>query len=151
MVSRAQGEYEQLEKEKEKDGKRELEDGGEGAREVKRVKADADGDDDEMEIEMEDDEDGRSPCVRYNSRTDGDLAMPKENGSGKATLVCTNLPPECTEDIMGALFSQWVPHLPLFCMLTPLDTAAFHGLSLCPPHILSRPLIRNPTPTPNPS
>ena len=52
VVSRAQGEYEALEKER----KRELEEGGE-ERVAKRAKADAD-DEDEMEIEMEDDEDG---------------------------------------------------------------------------------------------
>jgi len=71
VVSRAQGEYEQLEKEKEKDGKRELDDGGleDGGRESKRAKGmtDGDGDDEEMEIEMEDDEDGESTFTRRQS------------------------------------------------------------------------------------
>jgi len=58
VVSRAQGEYEQLEKEREKDGKREADDGGEAGRESKRLKGEDGGDDEEMEIEMEDDEDG---------------------------------------------------------------------------------------------
>jgi len=30
------------------------------------------------------------------------------SGSAGTKLVCTNLPPECTEAIMGALFSQYV-------------------------------------------
>ncbi|CAD6566666.1 MAG: hypothetical protein TREMPRED_002889 [Tremellales sp. Tagirdzhanova-0007] len=94
VVSRAQGEYEQLEKEREKEGKRGLDDdAGDIGRETKRPKGDVDGDDEEMEIEMEDDE-------------DVEKALPKENGSRKAMLVCTNLPPECTDEIMGALFSQ---------------------------------------------
>ena len=65
-VSRAQGEYEALEKEREEEeskvdggaGKRELDD-GQGGPAAKRVKNDVDGDDEEMEIEMEDDEDGK--------------------------------------------------------------------------------------------
>jgi len=61
-------------------------------REAKRVKTDGgEEDEEEMEIEMEDDED----------------ALPKANGSAGSTLVCTNLPPECSEDIMGALFGQY--------------------------------------------
>lgn len=62
VVSHAQGEYEQLEKERELDGagKRELDDGEEGASggpTAKRAKQEVD-DEDEMEIEMEDDDDG---------------------------------------------------------------------------------------------
>jgi hypothetical protein len=62
-VSNAQGEYEQLERERDaaeeaKLGKRALED-GEADPAAKRAKGDADGDDEEMEIEMDmDDEDG---------------------------------------------------------------------------------------------
>jgi RNA recognition motif-containing protein len=60
VVSRAQGEYEQLEKEREDQenglGKRTLDEGEQG-RESKRPRQDAD--EDEMEIEMEDDEDGQ--------------------------------------------------------------------------------------------
>lgn len=59
VVSRAQGEYEQLEKEREDQeaglGKRGLED-GQGGPTSKRARRDED--EDEMEIEMEDDEDG---------------------------------------------------------------------------------------------
>jgi hypothetical protein len=33
-------------------------------------------------------------------------ALPKE--SSRLTLICTNLPPECNEQIMSALFSQYV-------------------------------------------
>lgn len=62
VVSRAQGEYEALEKEREEQeagvGKRGLED-GEAQPAAKKVKTDDD-DEEEMEIEMEDDEDGES-------------------------------------------------------------------------------------------
>ncbi len=110
VVSRAQGEYEQLEKEREKDGKREADDGGEAGRESKRLKGEDGGDDEEMEIEMEDDEDGTFSLTMEKGRGLRVVALPKENGSGKARLVCTNLPPECTEEIMGALFSQYALH-----------------------------------------
>jgi hypothetical protein len=30
-------------------------------------------------------------------------------GGSSSKLICTNLPPECTEEIMGALFAQYVP------------------------------------------
>ena len=62
VVSRAQGEYEALEKEREAQeaglGKRGLEEGDAGP-EPKKVKTDEDEEDD-MEMEMEDDEDGES-------------------------------------------------------------------------------------------
>ena len=29
-------------------------------------------------------------------------------GGSSSKLICTNLPPECTEEIMGALFAQYV-------------------------------------------
>ncbi|KAL1411220.1 hypothetical protein Q8F55_002171 [Vanrija albida] len=83
VVSHAQSEYEQLEKERDAanaGGKRELEGGDEPAAKRRR----ADEDEDEMEIEMEDDEDVAGVSV-----------------------VCSNLPAECNEDIMGALFSQY--------------------------------------------
>ncbi|WVQ98482.1 hypothetical protein IAU59_005608 [Kwoniella sp. CBS 9459] len=103
VVSRAQGEYEQLEKERENEDaalrgeKRDLAadgdadaDGagedGQGGRESKRLKKDnvdaEDEDEEEMEIEEDDDDD-------------------------KPTLICTNLPPECNADIMSALYSQY--------------------------------------------
>ncbi|WVF72460.1 hypothetical protein IAT40_007275 [Kwoniella sp. CBS 6097] len=93
VVSRAQGEYEQLEKERENEDaalrgeKRDLAegDGEDGEREKKRLKADAVADDeDEEEMEIEEDEDDDKP-----------------------TLICTNLPPECNADIMSALYSQY--------------------------------------------
>jgi hypothetical protein len=34
---------------------------------------------------------------------------PVAGGSSGSKLICTNLPPECTEEIMGALFAQYVP------------------------------------------
>ncbi|CAK9781913.1 hypothetical protein CC85DRAFT_288535 [Cutaneotrichosporon oleaginosum] len=77
VLDSARGEYEQLANEK-----RPL-DEGEELRTAKRAKIE---DDDDMEIEMEDDED--------------------VTGEGIA-VVCTNLPAECNEDIMGALFSQY--------------------------------------------
>ncbi|KGB80260.1 hypothetical protein I307_05747 [Cryptococcus deuterogattii 99/473] len=85
-VSRAQDEYEQLEKERhdEEAGllgeKRGLEDGDE-ERGAKRVKQE---DDEAMEIEMDEDEDEEKPV-----------------------LICSNLPAECNAEIMGALFSQY--------------------------------------------
>jgi RNA recognition motif-containing protein len=112
VVSNAQGEYEQLEKEREEQeaglGKRQLDDAEAGPN-AKRAKQD-EGDDEEMEIEMEDDEDGAWSHLHleivsksFHSRP----ALPQANGSG-VYLICTNLPPECNEDIMGALFSQSV-------------------------------------------
>ncbi|WVQ78143.1 hypothetical protein IAT38_000224 [Cryptococcus sp. DSM 104549] len=86
VVSRAQGEYEALEKERQDEEagvlgeKRELEDGEEAGR-GKRAKAD----DEEMDIEMDEED---------------------EEEDAKPTLICTNLPAECNTDIMGALFSQ---------------------------------------------
>lgn len=62
VVSRAQGEYEQLEKERDAaGGKRELDDGEEAGPATKRVKQEDD--EDEMEIEMEDDDDGELATV----------------------------------------------------------------------------------------
>ncbi|WVR05032.1 hypothetical protein IAU60_002044 [Kwoniella sp. DSM 27419] len=90
VVSRAQGEYEQLEKEREAEDaalrgeKRDAEEEGEvgdDARQSKRQKNDVEEDEEEMEIEEDDDE--------------------------KPTIICSNLPPECNADIMGALFSQY--------------------------------------------
>ena len=64
VVSRAQGEYEQLEREREKEGKRELDDGAEDGREAKRVRGNEEDEMEmEMEMEMEDDEDGASTRV----------------------------------------------------------------------------------------
>lgn len=86
VVSHAQSEYEQLEKERDaaaSGGKRELD---AGADEPAAKRARRDEDEDEMEIEMEDDD---------------DVA-----GAAGVSVVCTNLPAECNEDIMGALFSQ---------------------------------------------
>ncbi|WRT66956.1 uncharacterized protein IL334_003921 [Kwoniella shivajii] len=97
VVSRAQGEYEQLEKERENEEaalrgeKRDLDQdestAQEDGRESKRQKGDEDAvpdeDEEEMEIEDEDEEDV------------------------KPSLICTNLPPECNSDIMSALFSQY--------------------------------------------
>ena len=95
MVSRAQGEYEQLEKEREDEEagrKRGAEDGdavnGDDTRSAKRVKTDVD--DDEMEIEMDEEEDDEA----------------EGSGAGGVSLICSNLPPECTEQIMAALFGQ---------------------------------------------
>ena len=92
-VSRAQGEYEQLEKEREEaengpaNGKRELEDGdGQSGPAAKKQRPSGEDEEEEMEIEMEDDEDVHA-------------------GNG-VTLICTNLPAECSEAIMGALFQQ---------------------------------------------
>ncbi|TXT13751.1 hypothetical protein VHUM_01118 [Vanrija humicola] len=83
VVSHAQSEYEQLEKDRDAAaaGKRELDAGEEPA--AKRARHAED--EDEMEIEMEDDEDVAGATV---------------------SVVCSNLPAECNEDIMGALFSQ---------------------------------------------
>ncbi|OCF35254.1 hypothetical protein I317_01379 [Kwoniella heveanensis CBS 569] len=99
VVSRAQGEYEQLEKERENEDaalrgeKRDLPEAadgdggaGEGERQSKRMKgAEAEEDEDEEEMEIEED--------------DEDDDKPK--------LICTNLPPECNADIMSALYSQY--------------------------------------------
>lgn len=74
VVSRAQGEYEQLEKEREDQeaglGKRTLDD-AEGGRDSKRARREED--DDEMEIEMEDDEDGQSSLKYHDGVTDDQL------------------------------------------------------------------------------
>ncbi|OCF55228.1 hypothetical protein L486_07341 [Kwoniella mangroviensis CBS 10435] len=94
VVSNAQGEYEQLEKEREADEaalrgeKRDLDteenEGGEG-RDPKRQKGNGEEEEEEeMELDEEDDEQDNHP-----------------------SLICTNLPPECNSDIMSALFSQY--------------------------------------------
>ncbi|WWD15764.1 hypothetical protein CI109_100186 [Kwoniella shandongensis] len=102
VVSRAQGEYEQLEKERELEDaairgdtvpgaggeKRGLEGEGEG-RVSKRVKGNEVEEEEEEEMEMDEDDD-------------------EENDKpSKPTLICTNLPAECNADIMGALLSQY--------------------------------------------
>jgi hypothetical protein len=73
VISNAQGEYEQMEKEREREEamvtggaageKRELDDEQAGDRAAKRVKSDANGDaedEEEMEIEMDEDDEGES-------------------------------------------------------------------------------------------
>jgi hypothetical protein len=130
VVSRAQGEYEALEKEREDQeaglGKRALEDGESGAdggpasKKVKRESG-AEDDEEEMEIEMEDDEDGASFFPPLLSSFQGSRhlsggadngrcgvlmpALPKTNGAG-VTVICSNLPPEASEEILGALYGQ---------------------------------------------
>ncbi|KAK4689964.1 hypothetical protein P7C73_g142, partial [Tremellales sp. Uapishka_1] len=91
VVSNAQGEYEQMEKEREMEEgglKRGLEEadggGGSGERDAKRQKAGADDDDMEMEIEVEDED--------------------EEDG---VKVVANNLPSEATTEILGALFGQY--------------------------------------------
>ncbi|WWC61308.1 uncharacterized protein I303_103889 [Kwoniella dejecticola CBS 10117] len=98
VVSNAQGEYEQLEKEREADEaalrgeKREASDvdgaaDGDDQRDTKRLKGDSNAvaqEEEEEEMELDDDEDDDQP-----------------------SLICSNLPPECNEDIMSALFSQY--------------------------------------------
>jgi hypothetical protein len=82
VVSRAQGEYEALEKEREEQeaglGKRGLED-GQGEPAAKKIKTDEEDDEEEMEIEMEDDEDGE--CLRLGpvvqDQTDVSIAISK--------------------------------------------------------------------------
>jgi len=120
VVSRAQGEYEALEKEREEQeaglGKRALEDGeggadGEGggpaSKKVKRESG-AEDDEDEMEIEMEDDEDGASARGGVKASLGRILmpALPTTNGAAGVTVICSNLPPEASEDILGALYGQ---------------------------------------------
>jgi hypothetical protein len=115
VVSRAQGEYEALEKEREAEeaglgsGKRVQEDAnGDGGRGGKRMKVEAD-EDEEMEMEVEDDDDGAllipDPGIKAHLNVD---APAGNAGSSGSRLIATNLPPECTEDIMSALFSQCV-------------------------------------------
>ena len=79
-ISKAQGEYEQLEREKAggMNSKR-APDADVEDRASKKAKTE---DDDDMEIEMEDDDDVN------------------------VSVLCSNLPAECNEAIMGALFSQ---------------------------------------------
>jgi hypothetical protein len=108
VVSRAQGEYEALEKEKEdadarvaQGQKRDLD--GEGD-ERSGKKAKTNGDEDEEEMEMDEDDDGTSTSHLYELISDTPAA-----GASGSKLICTNLPPECTEEIMGALFAQYVP------------------------------------------
>ncbi|WVW83312.1 hypothetical protein I302_105331 [Kwoniella bestiolae CBS 10118] len=105
VVSNAQGEYEQLEKEREADEaalrgeKRDLaEDGDEGGRESKRLRGDTlpeEEDEEEMELDDEDDDD-------------------------QPSLICSNLPPECNEDIMSALFSQYTGFQSITTFSSPL-------------------------------
>lgn len=135
-VSNAAGEYEQLEKEREAeeqgrgataasgamiDGaealtgeKRPNENGGgeEEGRAGKKSRTDGgqEVEEDEMEIEMEDDEDGQSTTSRlgvFCSLAEQTLTNEPALPAG-TTLICTNLPPECNEQIMSALFSQCV-------------------------------------------
>ncbi|WWC69627.1 uncharacterized protein I206_103570 [Kwoniella pini CBS 10737] len=93
VVSNAQGEYEQLEKEREADEavlrgeKREAidEDGESTGRDAKRLKGnEQENEEDEEEMELDDEDEDDQP-----------------------SLICSNLPPECNEDIMSALFSQY--------------------------------------------
>jgi len=114
VVSRAQGEYEALEKEKEdadarvaQGQKRDLD--GEGE-ERSGKKAKTGGDEDEEEMEMDEDDDGRSPFDLLWVRMGWVLMVDAPAaGVSSSKLICTNLPPECTEEIMGALFAQYVP------------------------------------------
>jgi hypothetical protein len=72
-------------------------------------KAKTGGDEDEEEMEMDEDDDGMS---HLSASLDGGgyvliIDAPSAGGSS-SKLICTNLPPECTEEIMGALFAQYV-------------------------------------------
>lgn len=79
-ISKAQGEYEQLEREKAGGiNSKRAPDADVEDRASKKAKTE---DDDDMEIEMEDDDDVN------------------------VSVLCSNLPAECNEAIMGALFSQ---------------------------------------------
>jgi hypothetical protein len=73
-------------------------------------KAKTGGDEDEEEMEMDEDDDG-AYLLRVNYIEIGRMLIldaPSAGGSS-SKLICTNLPPECTEEIMGALFAQYVP------------------------------------------
>ncbi|KAL7422242.1 hypothetical protein Q5752_002888 [Cryptotrichosporon argae] len=113
-TSRAEGEYEALERAREDEvagaagaaggEKRAAEEGAE-ERESKRRKEDDD--EDEMEIEMEDDED-----------------VVQQTG---VAVVVSNLPAECSEAIIGALFAQQaVPGYARATLLPPATAPASH-------------------------
>ena len=61
--------------------------------EAKRAKTDVD--DDEMEIEMDEEEE-----------EDDDDNDGAEGSRAGVSLICSNLPPECNEQIVAALFGQ---------------------------------------------
>ncbi|RSH91192.1 hypothetical protein EHS25_009491 [Saitozyma podzolica] len=127
VLSRAQGEYEQLEREREADeagagaggGVKRAGEEAEGPA-GKRVKREGeDEDEEEMEIEMDEEDE----------EEEEDAAPKAPTG---VTLICTNLPPECNEQIMSALFSQFTG----FSRAAPLPT------TYSPPS-------SHPTPNPN--
>lgn len=123
MLETAQDEYAQLAQEGQKRG---LEDGEE--RGAKRPKTEVE-DEDDMEIEMEDDDDGelllfqhpflfpgRLPPSPRSSTLHSPLFLSTPVGlclvltavaGDSVAVICTNLPAECNEDIMGALFTQY--------------------------------------------
>ncbi|GFZ46295.1 hypothetical protein JCM24511_04542 [Saitozyma sp. JCM 24511] len=122
VLSRAQGEYEQLEREREADeagaagGVKRAGEEAEGPA-GKRVKREGEEEEEEMEIEMdEEDEDEEE-----------DAAPKAPTG---VTLICTNLPPECNEQIMSALFSQFTG----FSRASSLPTAFSPPSSHPPPN-----------------
>ncbi|ORX39707.1 hypothetical protein BD324DRAFT_614682 [Kockovaella imperatae] len=115
VVSRAQGEYEQLEKEREDEeagrggggggagAKRDLEDGEGGDASGRNTKKPKVEEDEAMEIEMDEDED------------EGAAA----SSSGGVALLCSNLPPECNEMVLSALFGQYAG----FTKASPLSSS----------------------------
>jgi len=74
-------------------------------------KAKTGGDEDEEEMEMDEDDDGESSSADAVIEEHILIADAPPAGGSSSKLICTNLPPECTEDIMGALFAQYVPIL----------------------------------------
>ncbi|EJD48612.1 RNA-binding domain-containing protein [Auricularia subglabra TFB-10046 SS5] len=72
-------------------------------REAKRGKAD-DGDEDEMEIEEDEDVPAKQPATNGVAAAGAAASMQRPPS---ATLLCTNLPQEITEDMLSVLFSQY--------------------------------------------
>jgi hypothetical protein len=84
-------------------------------------KAKTGGDEDEEEMEMDEDDDGESRLAAICDQMGYELISDAPSAGGSSSkLICTNLPPECTEEIMGALFAQYVPP-PLFPYLNGND------------------------------
>lgn len=75
-----------------------------------------------------------------------DIGIGSSSKDGKS-VICTNLPPECNEQIMSALYSQYVP-LKLSCPYIQL-TVRYPGFSRASPFPSSR-SVPSSHPTPNP-
>ncbi|THH31319.1 hypothetical protein EUX98_g2898 [Antrodiella citrinella] len=104
--------------------------------EAKKEKtAEADDDDgEEMEIEEDEDAGGRQAAKGKNSR-----AVPPTSQQPSATLLCTNLPQEVTDDVLSVLFQQYVKFVPLRRSLVVISCPALDTKGSKAPELRKQP------------